>query len=128
MLNIPYINTLTQNINNQFASKEVSILVATSVFIPAQLPDSCQNSFSSYGNEAMKFLATFYGEEVEVELFDTFFKSPKVLDGDGLISEWPVFRRALLKEKQVFMSAKSVVKIPTFQELFEEMKCWTFLN
>ena len=41
-----------------------------------------------------------------MELFDTFFKSPKMLDGDGLISEWPVFRRALLKEKQVFMSAK----------------------
>ena len=62
----------------------------------------------------MKLLATFYGEEVEVELFDTFFKSSKVLDGDGLISDWPVFRRALLKEKQVFMCAKSVVKIPTF--------------
>ena len=68
----------------------------------------------------MKLLATFYGEEVEVELFDTIFKSPKVLDGDGL-TDWPVFRRALLKEKQVFMSAKSVVKIPTFQELFEEI-------
>ena len=92
-----------------------------SVFNPAQLPDSSQDSFSSYGNGEMKLLATFYGEEVEVELFDTFFKSPKVLDGDGLISEWPVFRRALLKEKQVFMSAKSVAKIPTFQELFEEI-------
>ena len=91
MLTIPYINTLTQNIKNRFASKEVSILVATSVFNPAQLPDSSQDSFSSYGNEEMKLLATFYGEEVEVELFNTFFKSPKVLDGDGLRSDWPVF-------------------------------------
>ena len=56
-----------------------------------------------------------------MELFDTFFKSPKVLYSDGLISQWPVFRRALLKEKQVFISAKSVAKIPTFQELFEEI-------
>ena len=121
LLTIPYINTLTLNTNNRFASKEVSILVAMSVFNPAQLPDSSQDSFNSYGNEEMKLLATFYGEEVEVELLDSFFKSPKVLDGDGLISDWPVFQRALLKEKQVFMSAKSVVKIPTFQELFEEI-------
>ena len=63
--------------------------------------------------------ATFDGEELEVELFDTFFKVPKMLDGDGLISEWPVFRRAILK--QVFMSTKNVVKIPTFQKLFEEI-------
>ena len=68
----------------------------------------------------MKLLATFYGEEVEVELFDTFFKSPKVLDGDGLISDWPVFRRALLKEKQVFMCTKSVAKIPAYLGIFPE--------
>ena len=63
MLTIPYINTLTQNLNNRFVSKEVSILVATSVFNPAQLPDSSQDSFSSYGNEEMKLLETFYGEK-----------------------------------------------------------------
>ena len=69
----------------------------------------------------MKVLAGFYGEEVDVELCGTSFKSPKVLDGDGLISEWPVFRRALLKEKQALMSTKSLTKSPTFQQLFEEM-------
>ena len=63
---IPYINTLTQNIKNRFANKEVSISVAVSVFNPAQIPDSSQDSFSWYGNEEMKLLATFYGEEVEV--------------------------------------------------------------
>ena len=67
------------------------------------------------------YFGTFYGEEVEVELFDTFFKSPKVIDSDGLISEWPVFRRPLLKEKQVFMPVKSVANIPTFQEVFEDI-------
>ena len=41
--------------------------------------------------------ASFYCEEVEVELYSASFKSPKVLDGEGLISEWSVFRRALLK-------------------------------
>ena len=93
-----------------------------SIFNPAQLPESDQDSFNSYGNKEIKLLAAFYGEEVEVELFGTVFKSPEVLDGDGLISEWPVFRRALLKEKQVFMSTKSVTKSPTFQELFDEIQ------
>ncbi len=75
-----------------------------SLFNPAQLPSSNQDSFNSYGNNEIKQLAAFYGEEVEH--FGTVFKSPEVLDGDGLISEWPVFRRALLKEKYVLMSAK----------------------
>ena len=52
----------------------------------------------------MKLLAAFYGEEVEVELFDTFFISPKVLDGDGLISDWPVFR----KKKSKFSCLRKV--------------------
>ena len=44
-----------------------------------------------------------------------------MLDDEGLISEWPVFRRALLKEKQALKSAKSLTRSPTFQQLFEEM-------
>ena len=35
-----------------------------------------------------KNVSYFYGEEVEVELYGASFKSPKVLDGEGLISEW----------------------------------------
>ena len=92
-----------------------------SIFNPAQLPDSTHASFSSYGNKEVRSLASFYGEDIEVELRGAIFKSSKVLDGEGLISEWPVFRRALLKEKQALMSAKSLTKSPTFQQLFEEM-------
>ena len=92
-----------------------------SIFNPAQLPDSSHDSSNSYGRKEIKMLASFYGEEVEVELYGASFKSPKVLDGEGLISEWPVFRRALLKEKQALVSAKSLTRSPTFQQLFEEM-------
>ena len=46
----------------------------------------------SYSQEATSLnydSPTALGEEVEVELFCVSFKSPKVLDGEGLISEWP---------------------------------------
>ena len=118
---LPYIDALIENIESRFSEKEVSLLVAMSIFNPAQLPDSTQASFNLYGNKEVRSLAGFYGEDVEVELCGATFKSPKVLDGEGLISEWPVFRRALLKEKQAFMSAKNLTKSPTFQQLFEEM-------
>ena len=58
-----------------------------SIFNPAQLPDSTHASFSSYGNKEVRSLATFYGEDIEVELRGAIFKSSKVLDGEGLISE-----------------------------------------
>ena len=85
-----------------------------SIFNPAQLPDSSHDSFNSYGRKEIKMLASFYGEEVEVELYGTSFKSPKVLDGEGLISEWLVFQRALLKEKQALMSARVSQEVQHF--------------
>ena len=118
---LPYIDALIENIESSFSEKEVSLLVAMSIFSPARLPDSTHASFSSYGNKEVRSLASFYGEDIEVELCGAIFKSSKVLDGEGLISEWPVFRRTLLKEKQALMSAKSLTKSPTFQQLFEEM-------
>lgn len=56
-------------------------------------------------------LAGFYGDGVEVELCGTSYKSLKVLDGDGLISEWPVFRRALLKQKQAYTESHKMSNI-----------------
>ena len=47
---LPYIDALIENIQNRFSEKEVSLLVAMSIFNPAQLPDSSYDSFSSYGN------------------------------------------------------------------------------
>lgn len=120
----PYIDALIESNESRFSEKEASLLVAMSIFNPAQLPHSTHSSFNLYGNKEVRSLAGFDGENTEVEaveLSGATFKSPKVFDGDGLISEWPVFQRALLKEKQAFMSAKNLTKKPTFQQLFQEM-------
>ena len=93
-----------------------------SIFNPTQIPHATDNSFTSYGNKEIKLLANFYGKEAEVDFCGNKFKSPPVLDSDQLISEWSVFRSALLKEKEALMSAKGLTKSPTFQQLFEEMQ------
>ena len=46
---------------------------------------------------------------------------PPVIDRDVLLSEWPVFRRALLHEKENFMSSKKLSKSPTFQQVFNRL-------
>ena len=66
---LPYINALIENIEGRFSKKERSLLVAMSIFNPAQLPYSSHDSFNSYGKKAIQVLASFYGEEVEMELF-----------------------------------------------------------
>ena len=84
---LPYINALIENFESRFSKKEVSLLVAMSIFNPAKLPYSSHDSFNSYGKKEIQMLASFYGEEVEMEFFGASFKSPKVLDSEGLISE-----------------------------------------
>ena len=66
----------------------------------------------------IRLLANFYGgKEVELDFKGSKFKYFPVLN--QLISEWPVFRRALQKEKEALISSKSLKKAPSFQEVFE---------
>ena len=53
---LPYIDALIENIKSRFSENEVSLLVAISIFNPAQLPDSSHASFSSYGNKEVRSL------------------------------------------------------------------------
>ena len=76
-------------------------------------------TFRTYGKEEIKLLAAFYGEEAVIEFQGESFQFPPVIDGDVLLSEWPVFRRALLHEKVAFMSSKKLTKSPTFQQVFQ---------
>ena len=76
---IPYINILVENIENRFAEEGVKLLMAASIFNPAQLPDASDPFFSAYGREEIKLLANFYGQEIEVEFNGRMFKSPPVL-------------------------------------------------
>ena len=61
---IPYIDSLIGNINGRFSDKAVKLLVATSIFNPAELP--IYDSLSSYGVQQIKELADFYGTEASV--------------------------------------------------------------
>ena len=116
---IPYIDTLINNINRRFSDKIVKLLVATSIFNPAQLPAACE-SMSSYGLQEIKELADFYGKEASVEYLGATYTSPPLLDQQELLSEWKVFRRALYKEKQLISLKK--LSTPSMQEVLQSMK------
>ena len=62
---ILYIDSLLENIRNRFSDRSLKIVTAMSIFNPATLPS--EESLSSYGNEQIKPLAAFYGEEATVE-------------------------------------------------------------
>ncbi len=116
---IPYVDKLTENIQNRFSDKGVSVIMAMSVFNPASLPQADDPAFRTYGQEEITLLASFYGKEAHVEFQSESFQFPPVIDQDGLLSEWPVFRRALLHERQIFMSSEKLTKSPTFQQVFQ---------
>ena len=101
---IPYINALVENIKNRFSDKAVKIVTAMSIFNPSLLPT--EDSLPSYGNKQIKVLAEFYGKEAEVQYAGMTYTSPPLLNGDELLSEWKIFRRAFLLEKKSIMECK----------------------
>ena len=94
---IPYIDSLLLNIK---------IVTAMSIFSLSLLP--AEASLPSYGSKLIKILAEFYGKEAEVEYALTTSTSPPLLDGDELLSEWKIFRQALLVEKKAIMEQRRV--------------------
>ncbi len=113
---VPYIDLLTININERFSDKVVKLLVSTSIFDPAELP-STADSLASYGIEQIKELADFYSNYHGVK-----YTSPPVISREELISEWKVFRRALSKEKQIYLSSNRESKCPSLVDLFQSME------
>ena len=53
---IPYIDSLMDNIKRRFSAKAVKLLVATSIFNPAQLP--AEESLASYGLQEIRIWQT----------------------------------------------------------------------
>ena len=115
---IPYVDSLLLNIKSRFTDKAVKIVTAMSIFSPSLLP--VEAFLPSYGSEQIKILAEFYGKEAEVEYAWTTYTSPPLLDGDELISEWKIFRRALLVEKRAIMERKEESVSPSMQEILDE--------
>ena len=116
---IPYVDSLLLNIKSQFTDKAVKIVTAMSIFSPSLLP--AEASLPSYGSEQIKILAEFYGKEVEVEYAWATYTSPPLFDGDELLSEWKIFRQALLVEKKAIMERKEESVSPSMQEILDEM-------
>ncbi len=54
---IPYVDKLTENIQNRFTDKGVSVIMAMSVFNPASLPQADDPAFRTYGQEEITLLA-----------------------------------------------------------------------
>ena len=101
-----YIDILTANIENRFAEEGIRLVMAASIFNPAHLPCASDPDFCAYGRKEIQLLANFYGKEVEIT-------STPILQADELVSEWPVFPKALLKEKETLMSTKNLKKAPS---------------
>ena len=116
---IPYVDSLLLNIKSRFTDKAMKIGTAMSIFSPSLLP--AEASLPSYGSEKIKILAEFYGKEAAVEYALTTYTSPPLLDGDELLSEWKIFRRALLVEKKAIMERKEESASPSMQEILDEM-------
>ena len=117
---IPYIDSLLEIIRNRFSDRSLKIVTTMSIFNPATLPS--EESLSSYGNEQIKLLAGFYGEEATVEYDVETHTSKPLVDASELLSEWKIFRRALVVEKKSLMERKnSPILSPTMQDILEEM-------
>ena len=80
---IPCIDSLLENIRNRFSDRSLKIVTAMSIFNPATLPS--EESLSSYGNEQIKLLAGFYGEEATVEYDGETHTSKPLVDASELL-------------------------------------------
>ena len=63
---IPYIDSLTSNINHRFSDEVVKLVVSASIFNPSLLPED-ENALSKYGIDHLTALGDFYGKEAEVK-------------------------------------------------------------
>ncbi len=102
-------DVLLKNIDRRFNSNAVKILTAMSVFNPSLLPAK-EDLRSSYGVDKISCLGDFYGKPAEVEFDGITYSSTPLLNKDDLISEWAIFKRALLQERDEIMKYQSSKK------------------
>ena len=98
----------------------MKVITAMSIFNPSLSPT--EDSLPSYGNEQIKILAEFYGKETGVQYAGMTYTSPPLLHDDELLSEWKIFRCALLLEKKAIMERKKESVFPSLQHILDEME------
>ena len=95
----PYIDTLVSNITSRFSDQAVQLLVSSSIFNPVSFPAA----LPEYGNKELQVLVDFYGKEATAEFVGTTVTSPPLVDGEEVLAEWRVFKRAFATELKSFM-------------------------
>ena len=94
---VPYLSVLIENIKRRFSDIVVKLLVASSIFCPSKLPPKDQ--LGSYGCYEIDLLSNFYGRAASVEYEGATYTSPPLRNAEDLVSEWKMYRRAMLQEQ-----------------------------
>lgn len=118
---IPYVDVLLSNINGRFSDAVVKLLASSSIFNPTLLPTE-ETALLEYGKKELEVLVDFYGKEATVEFEGTIYTSPPLVDGEEVVAEWRLFKRAFSKEKRAFIEKNPLSKPPTLQDIKLEME------
>ena len=110
---IPYIHCLLQNIRNRISGEAVKLLVSSSIFNAAHIPEETERPH--YGIKEIEELAGFYGNEATVTYDGITYTSPPLLNKDTIVSDWRVFKGVLLQES--ILVKKENGKEPSLQEV-----------
>ena len=97
--------------------------MASSIFCPAKLPP--KNQLESYGCNEIELLSNSYGRAASVEYEGATYTSPPLINAEDLVSEWKVYRRAMLQEKERLIASKGNVEIPSMQDVAATMMSFT---
>ena len=98
------------NINSYISGEVVELVVSASVFNPALIPND-ETLLRAYGNSKLSTLANFYGEKAEVTFEGVTYSSLAIINKEGSLGEWQIFKRAVFQEKKVMMGKKTALHL-----------------
>ena len=115
------------NINSLFSDQAVKLLFSSSIFNPSSFPGE-KEALSDYCNKKLRDLLDFYGKEATVEFGEITVTSPPLVDGEEVLAEWRLFKRAFALELKSFLEKKVLrekgknCKPPTLEKSMGEME------
>ena len=108
----PYIDGSISNIKSRFSDNSLKLVVSFSCFDPSLFP-SDDSSLSDYGNDQLKTLVEFCGNEQTTTYEGSTYTSPPLIDGVVVYTEWRLFKRAFVKESRALVETKQLTKPPS---------------
>ena len=106
-------------LNLRGSSLLLTPLLVNPRILPALLP--IEDSLPSYGDEQINKLAEFYGKEAKVQCAAMTYTPPPSLHDDELLSEWKIFRCALILENKAIMECTKWVSA-SLQHILDEIE------